>query len=249
MSLLRRPRPDRLIFRTAELDHTELHLYLPPEPRGALLWIHGGGRIIGTPAQDAELCARIARDASVVVAAVEYRLAPEHPFPAALDDCAAAWRWLMTHAAELGISTAHLLVGGESAGGGLAAELSHRLHDDGGCQPCGQILVYPMLDDRTATRTDLTAQKHLVWNNTSNLFAWTSYLGMPAGSPQVPPYAAAARRTDLSGLPPAWLTVGTLDLFLDEDRAYVDRLRRTGVRVTPHILDGGFHGYFSVGRV
>lgn len=223
-------------------------VFTPARPRGAMLWLHGGGRIVGSPRADARTCLHLAQSCGLVVVAAQYRLAPKHPFPAALDDAVAAWQWLVVQAPSLGVMTDHLLVGGESAGGGLAAELTQRLHDEGGPQPCGQVLVYPMLDDRTATRRDLTEQDHLVWNNASNHYGWSSYLGTEPGTEPLPRYAAAARRTDLTGLPRAWLTVGDLDLFHTEVLAYADRLQQAGVTVALHALPGGFHGCFSIGR-
>lgn len=250
-SLMPTPRPTGVSLRRVQLGAHDLWLFVPdggPTTPAALLWTHGGGRIIGSPLQDARLCARLARTHGIIVAATGYRLAPEHPFPAALDDCTASWEWLAAHATELGIDPQRVVIGGESAGGGLAAELAQRLRGAGGTQPAGQLLAYPMLDDRTAAREDLDGLKHLVWNNTSNRYGWSSYLGQPAGSDNVGKHAAAARCVDLSGLPPAWVTIGTLDLFLEENRDYASRLQAAGVPVTVHEIAGACHGYFSVGR-
>jgi acetyl esterase/lipase len=213
----------------------------------ALLWLHGGGLILGTPAMDDTRCGAFARELGLVVVSVDYRVAPEHPFPAALDDARAAWGWLQGAAAELGVDPARVAVGGASAGGGLAASLAQRLRDEGAArpviQPAAQLLLYPMLDDRTAARRELDGAGHLVWHNRSNRAGWSAYLGRPPGAPELPAYAAAARCHDLRGLPPAWIGVGDLDLFLDEGRAYAERLQRDGVETALHEVAGAPHGF------
>ena len=143
----------------------------------------------------------LARDAGILVANVEYRLAPTHQYPAAIDDCVEAWQWLLQSAGELGIDPARIAIAGQSAGGGLAAALALRVHDAGGVQPAAQILFCPMIDDRTALRSELDGNDYLMWNTRHNRQAWSWYLGQPAGAPEVPAYAAPARRDDLSGLP------------------------------------------------
>ena len=231
-------------------DHVEagvrLRLYRPCERASgaALLWLHGGGFILGTPRADDVRCGAWSRGLGLTVASVDYRLAPEHPFPAALDDAHAAWTWLQGAAEGLGVDRGRVVIGGGSAGGGLAACLAQRLRDEGGPQPAAQLLVYPMLDDRTAARRELDGAGHLVWHNRSNRAGWAAYLGLHApGSLQLPAYAVAARRADLSGLPPAWIGVGDLDLFLDEDRAYAQRLEGSGVAVTLLEVAGAPHGF------
>ncbi len=216
------------------------------KPRGALLWIHGGGLVVGAPSQDDSRCAEFARELEIVVACPYYRLAPRHRFPAALDDCRAAWGWLLDHLGELGVDSERVAVGGESAGGGLAASLAQRVHDEGGPQPTAQLLVYPMLDDRTAARRELDALKHPVWNNKSNRFGWSSYLGQAAGGPSVPEYSVPARRKDLGGLPPAWIGVGSLDLFLEENRAYAHALEESGGTCQLYEAQGGCHGFVAI---
>ena len=209
----------------------------------ALLWLHGGGLIVGAPRLDDGRCGAFVRELGLVVVSVDYRLAPEHPFPAALDDAHAAWGWLHGAAAELGIDPARCAVGGASAGGGLAASLAQRLRDEGGPQPAAQLLLYPMLDDRTAARRELDGAGHLVWHNRSNRAGWSGYLAGPPGAPEPPAYASAARRIDLRGLPPAWIGVGDLDLFLGEDRAYAERLRAAGVPAKLLEVAGAPHGF------
>jgi acetyl esterase/lipase len=207
------------------------------DPAPAMLWIHGGGYVIGRAAQDDALCRRFARQLGGVVASVDYRLAPEHPYPAPLEDCYSALQWLVRLPS---VDAARVAIGGASAGGGLAAALALLTRDRGEIPLAAQLLVYPMLDDRTVG-------KHLdnpglrLWNHSSNKFGWSSYLG--GADPEV---AVPARREDLSGLPPAWLGVGTLDLFHDEDLVYAERLKAAGVRCEVEIVPGAFHGFDGV---
>jgi len=211
------------------------------QPSGALLWIHGGGLIMGRPESGNDLCSHVASALDVFVLSVDYRLAPEHPFPAGLDDCFAALTWLHAQASALGIDPARIAVGGDSAGGGLTATLVQMTHDRGGPAVCFQLLQYPMLDDRTALRTDAAARGAVVWSNRSNRFAWTAYLGHAPSGSEDRPYAAAARRADLSGLPPAWIGVGAIDLFYDEDADYARRLVKAGVPCEFHVVPGMYH--------
>ncbi len=210
---------------------------------GALLWIHGGGYVIGGPKQDDGFCIEVARELGIMVVSVDYRLAPEHAFPAPLDDCNDAWTWMQAQAVALGIDPARIAIGGQSAGGGLAAALVQRVHDEGGPQPVAQWLFCPMIDDRTAKRGDLDRIGHRVWSNRNNRTAWSAYLGRAPGAADLPPYAAAARREDVSGLPPAWIGVGDIDLFHDEDRLYAERLDVAGVDVTFVSVAGAPHGF------
>jgi acetyl esterase/lipase len=209
-------------------------------PTGALLWIHGGGTILGRPETDHELCSRFARDLGVAVVSARYRLAPEHPFPAGLDDCYAALRWLHHEADALGVDRGRIAVGGASAGGGLAAVVVQRAHDHG-LPVRFQLLLYPMLDDRTALRRDHGGRGRIAWTPRSNRYAWTSYLGHEPRADEPRRYAAAARRGDLAGLPPAWIGVGDLDLFYEEDLDYARRLRDAGVPVTLRLEPGMYH--------
>jgi acetyl esterase/lipase len=183
-----------------------------------------------------------AKALGVPVICPAYRLAPQAPFPAALDDGHAAWHRVLARAEALGIDPAKIVIGGYSAGGGLAANLVHRLHDEGGQQPTAQLLIYPMLDDRTAQRRELDTPRHSIWSNTSNHFAWPAYLGGTRDAEALP-YAVAARRADLSGLPPAWVGVGSCDLFLDEVRDYAQRLAEAGVAVAYEEVAGGIHAF------
>ena len=194
----------------------------------ALLWIHGGGLITGAAVMNDRECARYARELNLVVVSVEYRLAPRHPFPAAIDDCFEAWQWLQAAARELEIDPARVAISGQSAGGGLAASLVQRIFDQGGVQPAAQALFCPMLDDRTAARMELDSVRHRVWNNRSNLTGWSSYLGHSRAS-EARPYAVPARRESLAGLPPTWIGIGDIDLFHAEACQYAARLEQAGV--------------------
>jgi len=140
----------------------------------ALVWIHGGGYVVGAPAQDHARCTAVCRELGIVVVSVGYRLAPGHPYPAALDDCMSAWQWLLAAAQRLGVDPARIAIGGQSAGGGLAAALVQRLCDTAGPVPKAQWLFCPMLDDRTAARRELDGIKHPIWNNRQNAIGWQS---------------------------------------------------------------------------
>lgn len=202
-------------------------------PAPALLWLHGGGYVLGHAAQDDKLCRRFSRELGMTVASVDYRLAPEHPYPAPLEDCYAALTWL---AGLPAVDPGRIVIGGASAGGGLAAALALLTRDRGELAPTLQLLVYPMLDDRSS---GLPANpNYRLWNPRSNRFGWASYLG--GADPQV---AVPARHADLSGLPPAWLGVGTLDLFYEEDVAYAQRLQQADVACQVETVPGAFHGF------
>jgi acetyl esterase/lipase len=213
-------------------------------PTPAMLWIHGGGYVLGSPAQDDASCVDFARRLGVTVVAPAYRLAPEHPFPAALDDLYAALRWLH---ADPGVRRDRVVVAGASAGGGLAAALALLARDRGELPVAFQLLVYPMLDDRTVDRA-IDGTHHRLWSAGSNRYGWTAYLGRAPGGADVPAYAAPARAGSLVGLPPAWIGVGTFDLFHDEDVAYARRLADAGVPAELEVVPGVFHGFDALHR-
>jgi acetyl esterase/lipase len=207
-------------------------------PAPALLWIHGGGYVMGTAQQDDGLCRKFAHALGVTVASVDYRLAPEDPYPTPLEDCYSALAWL---AALPAVDPARVAIGGASAGGGLAAALALLARDRGEIGLVHQLLVYPMLDDRTVDRSARDDPGHRLWNQASNSFGWACYLGDADRDVAVP-----ARHDDLSGLPPAWTGVGTNDLFHDEDLAYAERLNEAGVPCHVEVVPGAFHGFDQI---
>ncbi len=209
----------------------------------ALLFIHGGGMVIGSASQDDKRLADLAAVLGITVVSVEYRLAPENPFPAPLDDCFGAWQWLGSEAQARNINPARVVIGGQSAGGGLAASLALKIRDLGGVQPAGQWLFCPMLDDRTAANRELDKVRHFVWHNKSNFVGWGSYLAQAPGLRQTPKYAVPSREEDLSGLPPAWIGVGDIELFYKEDIAYAKALQAAGVECKLNVVEGGPHAF------
>ena len=223
-----------------------LHIYKPDGVEGplpAIYHIHGGGYVGGAASQLEVFHRPIVRDLKCVLVSVDYRLAPEHVFPAAIEDCYAGLRWTIENAQALGIDTARLGVMGESAGGGLAAALALLVRDRGDYALAFQHLTYPMIDDRTCLGDQHPHTGEFIWTPHNNRFGWTALLGQEPGSADVSPYAAASRATDLSGLPPAYIMTGALDLFLEEDIDYARRLIRAGVPTELHVYPGGFHGF------
>jgi acetyl esterase/lipase len=212
-------------------------------PTPALIWLHGGGYVLGNPEQDDECCVQYGRELGITLVSVDYRYAPKYPFPIGLEDSYAALAWVAAQAQSLGVNAQRIAIGGASAGGGLAAALAQLAHDRQGIQPVFQLLVYPMLDDRTVLRSDLADQRYIAWDQQSNRFGWESYLGRPCRVDDVPEYAVPARRADLSGLPPAWIGVGTVDLFHDEAVAYAQRLTACAVPCEIESVPGAFHGF------
>ncbi|WP_433439284.1 alpha/beta hydrolase [Nonomuraea sp. CA-141351] len=208
-----------------------------------LYWIHGGGMIIGTPEIDEAMLIGYVEALGCVVVSVDYRLAPENPHPAPVEDCYAGLVWTAKSAGELGIDPDRIAVGGASAGGGLAAATVLLARDRGGPDVAFQLLVCPMLDDRNITPSSHEFTEAVVWDRTANLFGWTALLGDRIGTDDVPPYAAPARATDLAGLPPAFIDVGELEVFRDEDIDYALRLSQAGVSTEFHLYPGAFHGF------
>lgn len=215
--------------------------------RPAILHIHGGGYVTGSPEANIADLQRTALRRDCVVVSVDYRLAPETRFPGSLEDNYAALRWLQSSSAELGVDPARIVVMGESAGGGHAAALAIAARDRGQIALAGQVLVYPMLDDRTGSvRPTPPHQGAWVWTAAQNRLGWEALLGVPAGSPNPPPGAVPARVADLSGLPPAFIGVGALDLFVDEDVDYARRLVDAGVPTELVVAPGAFHGFNGI---
>jgi len=208
-----------------------------------LLHMHGGGFMMPDPWLLPRLQG-IATDCHCVVVSVDYRLAPETRYPGSLEDNYAALKWVHAHAAELGIDRSRIAVGGESAGGGHAASLAIHARDRNEVPIVFQLLIYPGLDDRTgSTRPAPPAVGHFMWNASANRLAWSSLLGVPAGSSRVPAAAVPARVASVAGLPPAWIGVGALDLFVEEDMEYARRLVHAGVATELLVVRGAFHGF------
>lgn len=213
-------------------------------PLPAVLQIHGGGYIMGLPEMGAATHRDLVAAHPCAVFSVDYGLAPEVPHPGPVEDCYAVLKWMVANAAGLGIDPARIGVNGISAGGGLAAALCLLARDRGEVSLAFQHLIYPMLDDRTCTAADPHPHTGAhVWNPAANLFGWRALLGVEPGSPGVSPYAAPGRAEDLAGLPPAYISVGALDLFLEEDIEYARRLTRAGVPVELHVYPGAFHAF------
>ncbi|MGZ4201875.1 MAG: alpha/beta hydrolase [Thermoleophilaceae bacterium] len=221
-----------------------VRLYRPAEATEALpclVWIHGGGMVFGAPEQDELGLDALAEQVPCVVASVEYRLAPEHPYPTPLEDCYAALLWVAETADELGVDPTRIAVGGGSAGGNLATAVALLARDRGGPAPVFQLLVYPMLDDRCATASMAEFPDSLSWTLEHTRAGWDALLGERAGGDGVDGYAAPARADDLSGLPPTLIQVGDIDVFRDEDIHYATRLLRAGVSAELHVYPGVYH--------
>ena len=214
--------------------------------RGAIVWIHGGGYIAGAAGIPIAL-KEAAQAHGWLVVSVDYRLAPEARLNASLADTYAALRWVHGQADTLGVDRSRIAVGGASAGGGHAAMLALAARDRGRIPLAYQVLIYPMLDDRTgSSRPARAGTGDFVWTAAANRYGWSSLLGVAAGSDAVPPRTVPARRSDLAGLPPAFIGVGTLDLFLDEDIAYAGALTAAGVPVDLAVVPGAFHAFDNI---
>lgn len=212
-------------------------------PLPAILFIHGGGMVSGNRWSGVDEPLAYAAEGLAVVVTVDYRLAPEHPDPAPVEDCFAALAWLADAAGELGVDPGRILVMGVSAGGGLAAGVALAARDRGFPALTHQVLVCPMLDDRLETPSSRMLDGEGSWDRNDNLFGWTALLGERRGGPDVSPYAAPARAADLGGLPRTYLDVGSVETFRDEVLAYAQRLSQAGVSVDLHLWGGGFHGF------
>jgi acetyl esterase/lipase len=223
-------------------------LIVDPDPakkaKPALLHTHGGGYILGSADFFAFVAQGYAQRCGCVVVSVDYRLAPETRFPGSLDDNYAALLWLYQHADELGVDPKRIAVGGESAGGGHAAALAIRARDRKEVPVVFQLLIYPMLDDRTgSTRPVSPNVGQIAWGAEGNRFGWTALLGVPAGSALVPSGSVPSRLERLDGLAPAFIGVGSIDLFVDEDVEYARRLINAGVSTELHVAPGAYHAF------
>jgi acetyl esterase/lipase len=209
--------------------------------RPAYLHIHGGGYVLGNPEMDHASCMHLAQELGSIVVSVDYRLAPETTFPGNIEDCYAALLWLQLNAGALGADPDRIAIGGVSAGGGLAASLALLARDRNEVKIIHQHLICPMIDDRKSAE-DNPYTGEFIWTRADNHFGWTSLLGREPGAPDVSPYAAAARAEDFQNLPPAFISVGTLDLFFDANLEYARSLARAGVPVELHVYPGCYHG-------
>lgn len=225
-------------------------LWFDPAPgerdRPCLLHIHGGGMVVGSARQMQQGAANLAASLNIPVASVDYRLAPETPFPGPQEDCYSALVWLEDNSDTLGIDRTRIGITGESAGGGLAAAVAQMSRDRGGPRLAAQILVYPMLDHRVGGAGDPWRNRHtgeFVWTRTSNQFGWESLRSDYVPDDSSKGWFSPSLADDLSDLPPAWIGVGNLDLFLDENLDYARRLVDAGVPVELHIYPGAFHGF------
>ncbi len=223
-----------------------LRMYRPREistPVPLLYWMHGGGMVIGSFDMDDALLVGAVERLGLAVVSVEYRLAPEHPDPAPVEDCYAGLVWIAAHAGDYGIDPARIAVGGASAGGGLAAGTALLARDRGGPRLNFQLLLEPMLDDRAITHSSTEYDGSVVWDRNDNRSGWAALLGSRVGTADVSPYAAPARAADLSGLPPALVDVGEVETFRDESIDYAQRLAAAGVSTEFHMYRGAFHGF------
>lgn len=212
-------------------------------PRPLIYHVHGGGMILGNNRVGVDGPLAWAKELDAVVVSVEYRLAPEHPYPAPVEDVYAGLVWTAENAKELGADPERIVIAGASAGGGLSAALALLLRDRRGPRPLGQLLMCPMLDDRNDTQSVHQMAGLGIWDRTANETGWTALLGELRGGPDVSPYAAPARADDLSGLPPAFLDVGSAESFRDEVVTYASRIWQAGGVAELHVWPGGFHGF------
>jgi len=221
-------------------------IYRPSGAVGALpllLWIHGGGYVVGRAVQDDAIVCNHVKNLNCVAVSVDYRLAPEFPFPAALEDCYSTLKWAFDKASELGMDPTRIAVYGVSAGGGLAAGLTQIARDRGEVPIIFQVLAYPMLDDRNVVKIADPDHEPLLWTSVKNRAAWNAYLGQEPGTETTPQYAAPVRSENLEGLPPAYIYVGQLDHFLGEDVEYAHRLMKAGVQTELHVYKNSPHGF------
>lgn len=212
-------------------------------PLAALYYIHGGGMILGDDRTGLPEMLETARELEAAVISVKYRLAPETPHPGPVEDCYAGLAWTAAHASELGIDPGRIIVAGVSAGGGLAAAVALLARDRGGPAMAAQMLMSPMLDDRNDTPSARQMAGLGLWDRASNETGWTALLGAASGGPDVSPYAAPARASDLSGLPPAFIDVGSAETFRDESVAYASNIWLAGGTAELHVWPGGFHTF------
>jgi acetyl esterase/lipase len=241
---------DRMVPGPAGAPEVPVRIYRPEGAKGVLpgvLYIHGGGFCVGDLETEHRGIAQTAVEVEAVIVSVDYRLAPEHPFPAGIDDCYAALEWMTKNAGELGVDAGRVAVMGGSAGGGLAAGIALMARDRGGPSLCFQVLNIPELDDRLETPSMKQFTDTPLWNRPNAIVSWRYYLGEMLGG-DVSPYAAPARAEDLRGLPPAYVCTMEYDPLRDEGLVYAMRLLEQGVSVELHQFPGTFHGSSLVGN-
>jgi len=212
-------------------------------PCPGIYYIHGGGMVNRDRYLGLEMFFSYVVETKAVVASIEYRLAPEHPDPAPVEDCYAGLRWFVQNAASLGADSERIMIAGVSAGGGLAAGTALLARDRGFPHLTHQVLICPMLDDRMVTHSSQMLDGEGVWDRNDNLFGWTALLGDRRGTDDVSPYAAPARAEDLSGLPRTYIDVGSVETFRDEAIVYAQRLSQASISVDFHLWGGGYHGF------
>jgi acetyl esterase/lipase len=221
-----------------------VRIYTPKasdSPAPALVYFHGGGFVIGDMYLEEQRCLRLAADGGCVVVSVDYRLAPENPFPSGVEDCYCALVWVAGHARELGIDIDRIAVGGASAGGALSAAVAQMARDRSGVTLALQLLIYPVIDDRMETPSMRAFTATPIWNSASNAQMWDHYLG--AKRDYVSNYAAPGRSNDLSDLPPAYVMTAEFDPLRDEGISYAQRLMQAGVPTELHCFSGAVHGF------
>lgn len=240
---------DRQVPGPAGAPDVGLLICLPAGAAGpvpAIYHTHGGGMVMGNNRHGVVELLHQVVDLRAAVVSVEYRLAPETPHPGPVEDCFAGLVWTAEHAEELGIDADRIMIAGGSAGGGLAAAVALMARDRGGPALCAQMLMIPMLDDRNTTPSAVQMAGRGVWDREDNRFGWTALLGDAVGGPDVSLYAAPARATDLSGLPPTFIDVGSAETFRDEAVSYASRIWQAGGQAELHVWPGGFHGYYAM---
>ncbi len=239
---------DRTIPGPKGAPNVVVRIYRPENRSGllpALFWMHGGGYVGGNLDVEDSRLKQLTIAGECITVSVEYRLAPENHFPAPLEDCYAALKWLVAHTSELGVDPSRIAIGGDSAGGGLAAGLALLVRDRDRAEIniFAQILLYPMIDDRNIAPASEILPETFIWTRGNNLIGWRSYLGCEPGSEGVSCYASASRAANLEGLPPAYIAVGDIDLFAQENVDYARRLIAAGIPTELHVYMGGCHGF------
>lgn len=230
----------------ADSPNIPITVFRPDDKSGplpALIWIHGGGYVMGSVEQDELKVKKLSKEAGCAMIAMDYRLAPEHPFPSAIEDCYAVLKWASDNADGIEIDKSRIAVGGASAGGGLAAGLALLARDRQEAAIQFQALIYPMIDDGNVLPASEDYPETFIWSRECNLIGWRSYLGCEPGKKNVSIYATPYRADNLAGLPPAIILVGDLDLFLNENIVYAQRLIEAGVQTEMHVYPGAYHGF------